>query len=86
MRKARNGQAEAVVPVALARQQARLDIMARCEQVKERCIAEAGALRLHSIFMQFFADVAEYAQSENAQKLDMENISEVLSERSWWLR
>lgn len=83
---ARNGQAEVVAPIARARQQARLDIMARCEKVKERCIAEAGALRLHSIFMQFFADVAQYVESGSAPELDMENLSGVLSERSWWLR
>jgi len=53
------------------------------EKVKERCIAEAGALRLHSIFMQFFADVAQYVEGKN---LNMEDLSGVLSERSWWLR
>lgn len=83
---ARNGQGEVVAPIAIARRQARLDLMARCEQVKERCIAEAGALRLHSIFMQFFTDVAQYVEDGNGVKLDMENLSGVLSKRSWWLR
>jgi len=72
-----------IAPIARTRQQARLDLMARCEKVKERCIAEAGALRLHSIFMQFFADVAQYVEGKN---LNMEDLSGVLSERSWWLR
>lgn len=81
---AREGRVKDLVPVALARKQARLDLMARCEQVKERCIAQAGALRLHSIFMQFFADVADYAASNDS--VDMLDLRGVLSDRSWWLR
>lgn len=81
---AQEGKVRDVVPIALARQQARLDIMARCEQVKERFIAESGALRLHSIFMQFFADVADYARTHD--ELDMLDLRPVLSQRSWWLR
>lgn len=80
------GQAGDVAPIARARQLARLDLMARGERVKERCIAQSGALRLHSIFVQFFADVADYVENSSAPALDMKNLSGVLSEQSWWLR
>ena len=83
---ARKGQAGDVAPIAKARQLARLDLMARGERVKERCIAQSGALRLHSIFMQFFTDVAEYVEQPDVPALDMQNLSGVLSEQSWWLR
>lgn len=36
------------------------------------------------IFMQFFADVADYARTHD--ELDMLDLRPVLSQRSWWLR
>lgn len=80
------GNQKDIAPIARARQQARLDQIAHCEQVKERCIAEAGALRLLAIFMQFFADVADYIENTEKPALDLLNVSPILSERSWWLR
>jgi len=80
------GRQKDIIPIAMERKKARLDILAHCQQVKERCIAESGALRLHSIFMQFFADVADYVETERKPALDMLNVRDVLSPRSWWLR
>jgi hypothetical protein len=70
----------------LERKQARLDLIAHCQKMKERFVAESGALRLHSIFLQFFADLADYVQTEGNAALDMLDVREVLSPRSWWLR
>lgn len=75
-----------VAQIAGTRKQARLALIAQCERVKERCIAESGALRLHSIFMQFFADVEDYIRNNPDKDLDMLNLRSVLSARSWWLR
>lgn len=80
------GKQEDIAFIALERKQARLDILAHCQQVKERFIAESGALRLRSIFMQFFADVADYVKTEGKPALDLLNVRDVLSPRSWWLR
>ena len=79
-------QYEAVAHIAQNRRAARLALMAMCQQVKERCIAEAMAMRQHSIFLQLFRDIADHAQKQAAQPWDLMDIRNILSERSFWLR
>jgi hypothetical protein len=75
-----------IAAVARTRQQARLDLMARCERIKERCIMESMAMRQHCLFMQLFADMADYIESTEEPRLDLMNVREVLGETSLWLR
>lgn len=78
---------EEIARIALARQQARLDLMARCEQVKERCVMESMAMRQHSIFLQLFTDIADYVRRPDHPKLDLLNDAHaVLSDTAKWLR
>lgn len=74
----------AIVPIARSRQAARLALMARCEQTKEAFLTRSMAMRQHSIFLQMFADLADF--TEKGGKPDMLDPYAFLTERSWWLR
>lgn len=82
----RSGQHKAVAPVARARRQARLELMAHCERTKEKFIAEALTMRNHSVFMQLFDDIARYIESNENPVLDLMDLTDVISERSLVLR
>lgn len=76
----------AVAEIAQNRYEARLELMAMCQQVKERFLAEAMAMRQHSIFLQMFKDIAHYASHPTDTPWDLMDIRKILSERSFWLR
>ena len=80
------GQYRAIAPIARARQQARLALMAHCEKAKETYVVEALTQRNHSIFMQLFADIADYVDRTDEPKLDLLDLSPILSEEFWSLR
>ena len=75
-----------VAQIAQNRYDARLALMAMCQQVKERSIAEAMAMRQHSIFLQMFRDIADHASKPSAERWDLMDIRNILSDRSFWLR
>ena len=80
------GEQKIIADIARERMQARMDLIARGERDKEHCVAKSMALRQHSIFMQGFADVADYVENTDEPKLDLMNVREVLGETSFWLR
>ena len=80
------GQYTAVAEIAQNRYDARLEVMTMCQQVKERFVMEAMAMRQHSIFLQMFADIADYASRPNEGCWDMTDIRKILSDWSFWLR
>ena len=53
---------------------------------KERCVAEGMGLRQQSIFLQLFADIADYAEKNPAGNWTMMDVRDMLSQRSFWLR
>ncbi|MDW7657560.1 MAG: family 20 glycosylhydrolase [Bacillota bacterium] len=69
------------------RKQARLDLMAQLEQVKEPCL-QASHLRNHSIFMQYFADLEGYLTHNPDDKitLDFTDNTHFASPAFWTLR
>lgn len=75
-----------VAQLARSRYDARLAVLKDCRQNKERSVAEAMALRQHSIFLQMFADIADYAEKDTQEPWDLMNIYTILSDRSMWLR
>lgn len=81
-----DGDYPAIAAICHSRQQARLAVMARCEQTKDRFFVEAMAMRQHGIFLQLFADMAAYVENTPESKLDLMDLGDVLSDRSWWLR
>jgi len=44
------------------------------------------AMRQHAIFMQIFADIADYAEKTETPVLDLMNVRDILSPTSFWLR
>lgn len=82
----RKGDQKIIAEIARERMQARLDLMARCERDKERCLVESMAMRQHSIFLHAFADIADYIESSDKPALDLMNVREKMSETSLWLR
>jgi hypothetical protein len=69
------------------RKQARLDLMAQLEQVKEPYL-QASHLRNHSIFMQYFADLEGYLAQhpDDKAKLDFTDNTHFASPAFWRLR
>lgn len=68
-----------IAPMARQRQKARLELMERCEQTKENWVCKAATMRNHSVFMQTFADIAEYIESTDDPKLDLMDITTITS-------
>ncbi|NLZ70604.1 MAG: hypothetical protein GX907_04650 [Clostridiaceae bacterium] len=81
-----NGEMNSVIPIARGRQQARLELMVFCERAKEKFMVRSLTMRIHSIFMQMFADIADYVESGAEPRLDLLQMRNVLSDTSWWLR
>ena len=80
------GDQKLIAPIARQRQQARMDLMARCERDKERFSAKSMALRQHAIFAHLFADIADYIENTEHPALDLMNVRDILSDTSFWLR
>ena len=87
MELAEAGEYETVRQMALARQQERVCLMSHLKAVKDHYNV-AHQLRNHSIFMQFFADLAAYIEKTPAEemKLDFFDMRYLASERFFWLR
>ena len=81
-----NGQYKSAGQLARQRRDARLQLMTRCEQVKEPYICKGLTMRNHSIFMQMFEDIAVYIETENNPNLNLLDADSVMSSRFWWLR
>ena len=54
-------------------------LMTACEQVKEAFVQRGAAMRELTIFMQTFADIADYIEQASAPTLDMLDISNITS-------
>jgi len=74
-----NGDQKKIAPIARARQVARLSLMERCEQTKDLFFVRAAGMRNHSVFMQTFADIADYIESTDEPKLDLLDITAITS-------
>jgi len=81
-----NGSQKQIAKLALERHAARLHLMAHCEERKEKYLYAALSMRNHSIFLQMFADIANYVEQDENAQLDMMNTKEIMSERFWELR
>lgn len=80
------GQNEAVSFIAGRRAVARLNLMQRCEDTKEKFVCEGMTMRQHSIFLQLFEDIKQWCLAHPDEALSLTDMRHVLSERSWWLR
>lgn len=78
-------QYDQVAKIARERYDARLQLLQHWEQHKERSIAVAMGLRQQCIFLQMFADIADYAEKHN-DNWDLMDAPKILSQRSFWLR
>ena len=87
MELAEAGEYAQVKAMAEARRDARVALMAHMQTVKEDYLLPSQ-LRNHSIFMQFFADLADYIEKtpESEIKLDFFDMRYLASERFMWLR
>ena len=80
------GDQKKIAPMARARQQARLALMAHLETAKEKWVVEALAMRNHTIFMQLFTDIANTVEASADPKIDLMDASTFASERFFYLR
>jgi len=74
-----SGDQKKIVPIARARQTARLALMERCEQTKDKFYVRAAGMRNHSVFMQTFADIADYIEHTDDPKLNLLDITDITS-------
>ena len=81
-----SGDQKTIAPIARERQNARLSLMTLCEQVKENWVCKAATMRNHSVFMQIFADIATYIESTDAPRLDLMDITDIMSKENFMIR
>ena len=74
-----------VAQIAKDRFDVRMQLLSHWEAHKERSVAQAMGLRQQCIFLQMFADIADYTK-EPHEKWDLMDAPKILSERSLWLR
>ena len=75
-----------IASLARERQNARLSLMALCEKTKEAFVVRSATMRNHCVFMQFFADIAVYLETTNTPRLNLLDITPIMSPESWMLR
>ncbi len=80
------GDQKKIAPIAKARKEARLALMLRCEQVKEPWVQRGAMMRNQSVFMQIFADIEAYINSTDEPKLDLMDITPIMSKENRMLR
>ena len=81
-----NGDQKAIASIARERQNARLSLMTLCEQVKEQWVCKAATMRNHSVFMQSFADIANYIENTDQPQLDLMDIRAIMSKENFMIR
>jgi hypothetical protein len=81
------GEYAAVKALAESRKNARIALMRRHQQTKDH-YQQPWNLRNHSIFVQFFTDLADYIEKTPADevKLDWFDMRYLASDRFFWLR
>jgi len=80
------GDQKKIAPIARARQQARLALMQLCEQTKEHWVCKGATMRNLSVFMQTFADIANYIEHTDAPQLNLLNIKPIMSKENHMIR
>ena len=80
------GDQKKIAPIAKARKEARLALMTMCEDVKEVWVQRGAMMRNQSVFMQIFADIENYINSTDKPKLDLMDITPIMSKENWMLR
>ena len=81
-----NGDQKKIAPIAKARKEARLALMLHCEQAKELWAQRGAAMRNLSVVMQIFADIENYINSTEKPKLDLLDITPIMSKENFMLR
>jgi hypothetical protein len=75
-----------IAPLARERYYARLETMRLMEQVKEKWAREGAAMRDLSVLLQVFKDIADYIESTDDPKLDLLDLTPIMSKESWNIR
>ncbi len=75
-----------IAPLAAQRRDARLRLMKTCESAREKFVLEALTMRNHSIFMQMFADIADYVERTENPQVNMLESDYMMSSQFWRLR
>jgi len=81
-----SGDQKKIAPIARARQNARLELMLLCEQTKEDWACKGATMRNHSVFMQTFADIANYIEATEEPQLNLLNIKPIMSKENHMIR
>ena len=80
------GNQKKIAAIARQQQASRLALMELCEQTKEDWVCKGATMRNHSVFMQTFADIADYIESTDEPKLDLFNIKPIMSKENHMIR
>lgn len=75
-----------IAPLARKRYAARLETMAFMEKTKEKWAREGAAMRDLSVLLQVFKDIADYLESTTDPKLDLLDLTPIMSKESWNIR
>ena len=80
------GDQKKIAPIARKRHAARLETMALMERTKEKWAREGAAMRDLSVLMQVFDDIVKYIESTDDPKLDLMDITPIMSPESFAVR
>ena len=80
------GRDKEIAPIARARKEARLSLIALCEDTKEHYHCESLTCRNLTIFMEMFKGIEEYVERTAEPKVDLLDAGYMMTERFWWLR
>ena len=82
----RKGDYRRIGDMAKARYAARLETMAFLEKTKEKWAREGAAMRDLSVLLQVFKDIADYMDSAEEPKLDLLDLTPIMSKESYNVR
>ena len=80
------GDQKKIAPIAKVRKEARLALMLRCEQTKEAWVQKGATMRNHSVHMQIFADIENYINTTDEPKMDLMDITPIMSKENFMIR
>jgi len=80
------GDQKQIASIARERCEARISLMKLCEQTKEVWVQRGATMRNHSVFMQSFADIANYIENTENPQLDLMNIKPIMSKENHMIR
>lgn len=81
-----SGDQKQIIPIARRCIDTQLAVMRHCEEATEKWVQRGAIMRNHSVLLAIFQDVLKYVESTDEPKLDLMDITAIMSEEHKMLR